>query len=386
MNDSPQHDPTHPDDQRAAAAFRDAMSDLRTPGDLDAGAAQRRAGARRNARLALGGLVLVLIVAAGAVVLPNLFGAGPSIEPAGQPTIAKVPEKLPGDPAPSGWRTEQYRELVFQVPADWGYAFEPGSAWCAGSDGKNPRPEHRKPYVALGGPDAEPAIACPEMPDSLITEHVAAIQPADKRADGQFELANGFWEVTKTVGAVKLRAVSQDVELAQRIADTAREAGDDDLCRPDHPITKNLEARPQVASDVRNHGVVDRIALCQYDSGEGRSGLRAAAELTGDQAQRLIDGIAKAPGNEDASCDPPPYPEGGLDLAVVLRVQSSTGLHEIVLRQQGCPNGGDTVLGGFDDGTTVHASTKATCQAVFVPPVGVQAASGSVYERCVRER
>ncbi|GAB3754038.1 hypothetical protein [Microlunatus parietis] len=386
MNDSAQHDPNSPDDTRAAAAFRAAMSDLRTPGDLDPDAARRRAGARRNVRLALGGLVLALIVAAGAVVLPNLFGAGPGIEPAGQPTIAKVPEKLPRDPAPSGWRTEQYRELVFQVPADWGYAYEPGSAWCAGSDGKTPRPEHRKPYVSLGEPDAIPAIACPRMPDALITQHVAAIQPADKRADGRFELANGFWEVLKTVGAVKLRVVSQDADLAEQIAGTAREAGDGDLCRPDHPITKNLEARPQLASDVRTYGAVDRIAVCQYDTGEGRSGLRATAELTGEKAQQLIDGIAKAPANDDARCDPPPYPEGGLDVAAVLRVQSSTGLHEIVLRQQGCPNGGDTVLGGFDDGTTVHAATKATCSAVFVPPVSIQAASGSVFERCVPGR
>lgn len=386
MNDSPQHDPNSPDDARAAAAFRAAMTDLRTPGDLDPDAARRRAGARRTARLALGGLVLVLIVAAGAVVLPNLFGTGRGIEPAGQPTIAQVPEKLPGDPAPSGWRTEQYRELVFQVPADWGYAYEPGPAWCAGSDGKTPRPEHRKPYVALGQPDVLPAIACQKMPDALITEHVAAIQPADKRADGRFELGNGFWEVTKTVGAVKLRAVSKDAELAQRIADTAREAGDDAPCRPEHPIAKNLEARPQQASDVRTYGVVDRIAVCQYDNGEGRTGLRAAAELTGDDAQRLIDGIAKAPANDSAACDPPPHPEGGLDIAAVLRVQSSTGLHEIVLRQQGCPSGGDTVLGGFDDGTTVHASTKATCSAVFVPPVSIQAGSGSVFDRCVPGR
>src|SRR5690606_1346917 len=190
MTDPDRHNPDIPDD-RAADAFRAAMSGLNTPGELDPDAARRGPRARRHAR-------------------PPPDGPNP-------PTIANAPDPLPGDPAPSGWRTEQYRGITFQVPEDWGYAFEPGPAWCAGSDGKTPRPEHRKPYVALGEPQVLPAIACTELPDALITEHAAATQPADTKADGRSELGNGFWEVTRTVDAVRLRAVSRDVELAQRI-------------------------------------------------------------------------------------------------------------------------------------------------------------------------
>jgi hypothetical protein len=131
---------------------------------------------------------------------------------------------------------------------------------------------------------------------------------------------------------------------------------------------------------VKTFGTVDRIALCQYQVDEGRSGLKAAAELSGDAAQRLIDDIAAAPVADDAECEHPN--DLPLDLAVVLRAQTSLGLREIILRQQGCPEGGDTVLGGFDDGTAVRRSTAATCRAVLVPPLQIQAGSGSVMERC----
>lgn len=381
MTDPDRHNPDIPDD-RAADAFRAAMSGLNTPGELDPDAARRGAAARRNARLAIGGLVLVVIAAAGAVGLPVLLGSGP--DGPNPPTIANAPDPLPGDPAPSGWRTEQYRGITFQVPEDWGYAFEPGPAWCAGSDGKTPRPEHRKPYVALGEPQVLPAIACTELPDALITEHAAATQPTDKKADGRSELGNGFWEVTRTVDAVRLRAVSRDVELAQRIVDSGEPAGDDARCDPDHPLAGDPEVRPTPAGDVTGYGAVDRIALCQYEVGPGQ-GLRAAAELTGPEAQHLIDGVAAAPSNESASCrtEVPEQPAGdALDLAVVLRVQTAEGVHELILRQRGCPEGGKTVVGGFDDGTTVRAATAETCRAVLVQPLLIEAGSGSVVERC----
>lgn len=330
---------------------------------------------RRTALLIIGGVAVLLLVTGAAIGLPGLLRPnGQVAQPAGPPS------GLPSRSAPDGWRTEQYRDVVFQVPADWGYAYEPGSAWCAASEDGKPQPQHREPYVALGEPDVIPAIACPEMPAALITEHVAAIQPADKRADGTFELANGFWEVTRTVGAVKLRAVSKNTELAQRIVDTGAPAGKDAPCPADHAVIKDPNVRPAPATDVKSFGAVDRIALCQYQVDEGRSGLKAAAELSGDAAQRLIDDIAAAPVAEDAACEDP-Y-EVPLDLAVVLRAQTSLGLREIILRQQGCSEGGDTVLGGFDDGTTVRRSTAATCRAVLVPPLGIQAGSGSVMERC----
>ncbi len=354
----------------------DSTPDPDRSGESDDQPVQPRGTARRKALLIIGGVAVLLLVTAGAIGIPAILRPnGLLAQPAGPPST------LPADPAPDGWRTEQYRDVVFQVPADWGYAYEPGVAWCAGSDGKTPRPEHRKPYVALGDPQVVPAIACPELPDALITEHVAAISPADKSADGRFELGNGFWEVTRTVGAVKLRAVSKDAELAQQIVDTSAEAGADAPCAPEHSLINDPAARPDPAADVTTFGTVDRIALCQYEIGDGPRGLKAAAALSGDQAQGLIDGIAAAPVNPNSVCKSEPT-KGWQDVTAVLRVQTAGEIREIILRQQGCPEGGDTVLGGFDDGTTVRASTPETCRAVLIKPLQIQAGSGAVMDRC----
>ena len=153
MNDSlPDHD-QGPEDDRAATAFRTAMADPNTQGLLDPDAAKRSANRRRTAGWLAGGLMLVLIAAGGIAGIPTLLRPdGQVAQPAG-PTIARAGSGLPADPAPEGWRTEQYRDAVFQVPADWGYAYEPGSAWCAGSDGETPQPEHR---TARMWPSANP--------------------------------------------------------------------------------------------------------------------------------------------------------------------------------------------------------------------------------------
>lgn len=381
MNDSlPDHD-QGPEDDRAATAFRAAMADPNTQGLLDPDAAKRSANRRRTAGWLAGGLMLVLIAAGGIVGIPTLLRPDSQVaQPAG-PSIARDGGGLPADPAPEGWRTEQYRGAVFQVPADWGYAYEPGSAWCAGD---NPKPEHRQPYVALGEPDVIPMIGCPELPDSMITEHVAALSPADKKADGTQEIGNGFWEATRTVGAVKLRAVSRDRELAERIVNTGVPADKDALCAPDHPLGTSATTRPDPASDVTTYQGVGEIALCQYDIGQGRHGLRATTRLPADDARRLITAIAVAPANDSAPCQSnTESAEDTLDVAVVLRVATGNGIHEVILSQRGCPEGGDTVLGGFDDGTVVHATTEETCRAALRKPLQIQAGASAVVQRCV---
>lgn len=354
---------------RAAKAFRTAMADLQTPGagELDPEAAQRRATSRRNARLVIGGLVLILIAAAGAITVPTFL----------RPDRVAQPAAVPDD-----WRTEQYRDITFQVPADWGYAYEPGPDWCADSTVEGePRPEHQQPYVALGKPDVMRDIACPEMPDTMITEHVAAISSSDKKADGTYELGNGFTEVTRTIGAVKLRAVSKDVDLAQRIVDSGAEAGDDALCAPSSPLQTIPNARPE-PNDASKIAGVSQVALCQYDFGREGPGLRAATAVTGPEAERLISEIAEASENT-ATCDPEHDPQR-LDLAIVLRVQSQDGLKEIYLRVTGCPDGGSQVIGGFDDGVITREASPEACRAVLVPPLQFQFGSSSVADRCLR--
>lgn len=287
---------------------------------------------------------------------------------------------------PDDWRTEQYRDVTFRVPADWGYAYEPGPDWCGHGP---PDAEHSRPYVSLGQPSGRFDIACPPLPDELITEHVAAFSnsswpttsPYD-RPDGRARLGNGFWEVIRAVESVRLRVVSRNADLAQRIADSAVAAGDTPPCRPDHPVIIDHEARPDPAGEF---GTVDRITLCQYDLGRASGGLRAAGTLTGATAKKLIKDLAAAPVWDGPRC-PADEPRHWPDLTVVLRVHGDAGLSELVLRQGTCSNGAGPVTGGFDDGRTVRTATAETCRAVLVAPLRIDSGGDSVFARCVARR
>ncbi|GAB3754034.1 hypothetical protein [Microlunatus parietis] len=289
---------------------------------------------------------------------------------------------------PDDWRTEQYRDVTFRVPAEWGYAYEPGPDWCRGG---LPDAGRSRPYVSLGEPRARLELACPALPDDLITEHVAVLStvtswpttPPYDRPDGRTKIGNGFWEVIRTVESVRLRVISRDAGLAQQIIDSAAPAGDTAPCRPDHPVITDHGYRPQLAGDL---GVVDRITLCQYELGRTQEagGVRAAGVLTGTAAQKLIKTVAAAPAWNGAGC--PAAEEHWPDLTVVLRVHDAAGLRELILRQGTCSNGAGPVLGGFDDGRTVRAATKATCRAVFVAPLRIDSGGSSVFERCVPRR
>ncbi|MFC7622825.1 SIMPL domain-containing protein [Microlunatus sp. GCM10028923] len=289
---------------------------------------------------------------------------------------------------PDDWRTEQYRDVTFRVPADWAYAYEPGPDWCGhGLPDDGPG----RPYVSLGEPSARLEIACPALPDNLITEHVAVLStsswpttPPYDRPDGRTEIGNGFWEATRTVASVRLRVISRDATLAQRIADSAAAAGDTAPCRPDHPVITDHAFRPEPAVKL---GTVDRITLCQYDLGGAArpGGVRAAGVLAGAAGQKLIKAVGDAPVWDGPRC-PADEDRHWPDLTVVLRVHTDAGLRELILRQGGCSNGAGPVIGGFDDGRTVRTATAETCRAVLVEPLRIDSGSGSVFARCVTRR
>jgi hypothetical protein len=321
-------------------------------------------------RLIRAGRLMVILIVTG--VLSGCAGAG-------QRTAAP----------PDDWRTEQYRDVIFRVPRAWGYAYEPGPDWCRG--GPPDAEQRRRPYVSLGEPGGRLEIACPPLPDELITEHVAAYSadsgwpttaPYD-RQNGQTKLGNGFWEAIRTVESVRLRVISRDADLAQRIVDSAVPVGDGAPCRPDHPVITDHAFRPEPAGEP---GTVDRITLCQYDLGRaaGQGGVRAAGELTGTAAQKLLKVVAAAPVWDGAAC--PADEEYWPDLTVVLRVHTGAELRELILRQGTCSNGAGPVIGGFDDGRTVRTATSETCRAVLVEPLRFDTGGDSVFARCATRR
>ncbi len=316
-------------------------------------------------------------LAAGVVVI-LLLGAGAIMVVAWQ----RQHDQIAVPPTEQGsWRAEQYRDITFEVPADWGYDFETGPDWCVESQ-QGGGPERRS-YVALGPRPLVLGIDCGgPMPDDLIVEHVTVLEPAEahdypsgQQADGRTRLGRGFWQVTRTIGTIQLRAVSRSSDLAQRIADSAAPAGDDALCPPSSP----MHARPE-PSDVTDYDPIDRLVLCQF---EGHS-LRAATSVAGAEAQHLVDAIADRPVEpDDADCSG--HDRRGLDLSVVIRAESDQRSQEIFLRLDSCPDS-SFYSGGFDDGTNVRTPDRATCQSVVRPPLLMQGGGETAYKLCARTR
>lgn len=330
------------------------------------GGPRRRSRSRWIAAWVIGGVIMVLVVVVGGV------GGSAWLRP----------DTVTAQPRAGEWRTEQFRDLTFRVPAEWGYAYEPAADWCAGVDHESPapKPEHRSPYVALGIQPWALELYCPELPDAMITEHVAVAPADDRRSDGRARLGRGFWEIIRTVGSVELRVVSQDADLARQIADSATLPPPDAPCRPFIDPPGQPVPRPEPAFDLTTLDPVRSITLCQYASNAG-FGVSAATELDGPDARRLIAAIAASRTDSGAACPPDPEPIW-YEVAVLLHLHTATEVHTLHLYLHACRLGGDQVRGGFDDGTTVRAVTRETCRSVMTPPLRYDAGSGSVHALC----
>jgi hypothetical protein len=400
--------------ERDERALREALEALSPDEPVDPVAARHRAAERRRNGRALAGIAVALVLVAGVVGLPRLLPtdtgaqAGGSAEAgqpggtaeAGQPQADQDAErdpatppsrrtlKPPTDPAPEGWRTEYYRDISFQVPADWGYSMPPSPAsWCASSKDGKPRPEQLKPYVWLRTlAVAEPAIACGPMPDSLLTEHVVALEPgpAEDHVEGSHQVA-GWWVVTRFVGSAILIVTTGDRTRAEQILDSSTVVTDDTPCPPSSAVAGPLGTRPGEPTDLIALGNVDHVVLCQYEVDDGpvagRSRLRAAHLVTGRPADRLIAELQAAPVN-DTSCDPPP-PDGLPEIAVLARVTAGDRTSDIHIAATGCPDGDRGMAGGIDDGTTLRLLTREACRLVLTPPIALFTGSGDVGRNCL---
>jgi hypothetical protein len=306
-----------------------------------------------------------------------------SPEPAASPTpvpTESASTAIPPRSAP-GWRTEYYRSVAFQVPATWGYADPPNSAWCAGNADGKPDAQHRRPYVSLGGPQILPAIACPEIPGSLTTEHVA-IRRVDEPVPHAEIRTHGWWVVKAGVDGLELAATSRDREKARRIVTSLETQPGGGPCPPRHPLDRDRAERPAPAFDLGALGDPGPVTICQYEApvdDQDPGGLRAVRSLTSVAGARLFDQLRSAPVKETTPCA---YPNPN-ELRVALRFGTADGTREVFVAAAGCPDGAGPGYGGVDDGTTVRAITRDVCQAILQPPVRLEAASGDVGRSCL---
>jgi hypothetical protein len=384
--------------ERDERAFREALEALGPDEPVDPESARQRGSERRRNRRAFAGVAVALVLVAGVVGLPRVFPAGQADPTAAggaaaesAPTAVSAPqESAPQDSAPDDrtrdrWRTEYYRDISFRVPADWGYAVPPQSDWCSHEPRGEPRTEQRRPYVWLGADIPVNAIACPAMPTSLLTEHVEALSPGDY-IEGVVK-SGEWWVVTRFAGSAVLVVTTKEAALAEQILDSAQVKPEDAPCEPSSPVAGPIGARPDQSAGLADLGPVDRVALCQYEPVEDSSDaalprLRAVRQLTGQDAQALVDDLTAAPVN-DSRCDPEPI-DRAPQLAVLVRIWVRGELHQVFVNPSGCPDGDSGMYGGIDDGVLIRLLTEPVCRALLKPPVQlVSGASSDVARNCL---
>ena len=277
---------------------------------------------------------------------------------------AAAPEPL------AGFRWESYRDVVVQVPQDWGYGFAPTSAWCLSEDW----PE--VPYVDVDrGSQAVAAVLCEGvMPADRLRPHLVFSAPDAIPGES---LPDGWSYHTRTLGSVALTVLTDDAgaDLARQILDSAvQQPVDNNGCPATVPIGEEGALDPVTGAP---------LAVCVYDSDvPGDLALRASVRLDGEQAQTAWQAIAAAPdgGGPEASapsCDQPsPGPDGSSGTVGFVLVEGVPNRFDF----DGCTGNG---LADASAPSGRREVTAGLCRALLVPPLWVGTAFGPAADTCL---
>ena len=254
--------------------------------------------------------------------------------------LAACGEQASGPPTPSGdpkaapptqWRTEYWRDVKVDVPADWGYGGAPigdsndtYACWpeaMVSASGKELEDGAGEPYV--GRPIALTDLCVPYPfegplagpPDAPYVWLGAAVEP------GSVELGDGWVQETREVNGSTVTVATDDPAMRERILDSA---GGGERCFS--------EIEPGVRYDPDWAG--DEPTVCAYAN--YRDGLRRltyAAVIADAEAEAFLDAFAAAP----------PFEPGGLECDVG-QVESEEVLlgiggdeYTVLLDGMGCP-------------------------------------------------
>ena len=372
MNDPMDFDPS---DERAEAAFREALGrDRDVAAALDTDAVRTRA--RRRSRMRVAGTALAVVVIAGGVATGVELGSGDSDRSTGPTSTLPAPD--------DDWRWDFYGDIRIQVPLGWSYGYEPTSDWCI-DDG---RWLPKDPYIDLARPDlAVAAIGCPstngdpglsdEPPTDLWATHVrlSLLRDADQASIRQVD---GWWIVEQPVGHVLVKAVGTDRSLVDRIVASATEVSDDSGgCSPHSPLQGPGFPRPQPAFDLAQLDGVDTITVCQYSRGDlAGPGLVAQYTMTGSDADAELQALQAAPigggPNSPDTCVDDYY--GGSAIEVLLRTGDT--VHTMYGFYGSCRGN------GFDDGVSLRELTDNACIPLIHEPVAILGGSSAPFARC----
>lgn len=370
------------DFDRETDALRRALADQAAPQPQPLSATELKARAGRpGARGWLAAVAsLVLVVGAGAAVLPGLrerFTSQPaSGEISAQDAAASSAEaeSVPNaadDALPQaepGFRWESFADVVVQVPDGWGYATSPGADWCAAT-GATDGPDG--PYVDLArGLQPVLAIGCSQDPADPDSSFDAAAQQmhlsfAVAAEDQWRPIKAPFQRYSQTVGdvVVSVDAIEEEEDLARQILDSARIVTADNNGCP-------VSAPEDYAVEVTATGT----ATCLYDLTRQGANLVASVALDESGSEALVAAMDAAPEGEGPDGTAQQCLPGPGDQVAYLILQGRALRFDFA----GCTGNGLTT----SSGSRVQV-TAGICQAAFHDPVRIFSGSAPMPRQCL---
>jgi hypothetical protein len=311
------------EDNEVEEAVRRSLERHAGATDTAAPVAERARGAvrkRRATRLTIGTAAAAVLAVA---VTGALLSRGGDSDPG--------PADRGDDSLPTKWRTEYWRDLKVEVPADWGYGGAPHvsggtllACWPSAMvdpDGNRLEDDPTRGYVGrpIGLTDL-----CATYPDNRPEEPQAPYVWLGAEIDtGTVELGNGFVQETVEVNGSTLTVATDNAALRKRILDSAG-GGEQCFSELERPPTSDL------AADLG--GPARGMAVCAYGRDEsGVIGLTYAGVVSDEAAAAFVAAFSRGvPIPVGRACD-----LGSDDSWVVL----ATGNELYVVSPQGlgCP-------------------------------------------------
>ncbi len=171
-----------------------------------------------------------------------------------------------GDSLPTEWRTEYWRDLQVEVPADWGYGGAPiesgGLVSCfpgagIGPDGAKLEGEPTRGYV--GRPIVLTDVCVPYPDNRPGGPQAPYVWLGAQIPTGTVDLGGGFVQETVEVNGSNLTVASDSAALRERILDSA---GGGEQC------LSELERPPTFPIDAEFGGPAGAMTVCAYGRDE----------------------------------------------------------------------------------------------------------------------
>ena len=265
--------------------------------------ARAAASRRRGARVA--GLVAAAVAAVAVTV------TGFVVDRAGSPGGVDRPgtvDEPSGEVANGPWRTEYWRDLRVDVPADWGYGGAPqegtpetvacGAVATVSATGERlPREDPTMPYVGRPIAQTDLCDVYPWIGPNDVPPQAPYVWLGAAVERGTVDLGDGWVQETVDVNGSRLTVATRDAGLRERILDSA---GGGETCMSEVD-TRGATFPRLSAGDAED---ADTLTVCAYRAEEGpaagaTAALVYATRLDGAAVRSYLAALGSAGAPED---------------------------------------------------------------------------------------